>query len=338
MTNQPEPQPRREGLARRPGVHDPVRGQPLQGADRRPVVAVLGVVVVLDDHRAAPGGPAQHRGPPLGGQHRTGRPLVRRRQHDGVGAGSGEQVDPDAVPVHRDPDDLEPGRPRGGQGVVTRGGVLQREPPRARRRQHADEQRDALRVPGADHDLVRLGHGAADPVQVAGDRRPQLRHAAARQVAEQVVRRAGQRAADRAQPRGAGEAGHVGAAVAQVDPRRGLAGQPEPGHGRGRAGRHLGIAARVAGQVALGRELLVGLDHHAAGDAQVGGQHPGGRQGRAARQPPGADRVPDRGLDLPVQRDPGVALERRQARWNWSWFYPSNWILSSGPIPVRLVL
>jgi hypothetical protein len=215
-----------------------------------PVVAVLGVVVVLDDDRAAPGGPAEHGRPVAGGQHRTGGPLVRGRQHDGVGAGFLQHVHPDAVAVDRYPGHLEPGRPRGRQGVVSGGGVLEREPLGTRGGQHPDEQGDALRVAGADHDLVGLGQGAADPVQVVGDSGPQLRYAAARQVAEQVVRRGCERPADRAQPRGPGEAGHVGAAVAQIDPRRYRAGQLKSGRGPGRAGRYLGVSARVAGQVA----------------------------------------------------------------------------------------
>ena len=66
-----------EGFACRPGVDDAVGRQALQCADRCPVVAVLGVVVVLDDDRAMLGGPVQHGRPVRGGQHRAGGPLVR---------------------------------------------------------------------------------------------------------------------------------------------------------------------------------------------------------------------------------------------------------------------
>ena len=48
-----EPQRRRERLARRAGVDDALGRHALQRADRRAVVAVLGVVVVLDDDRVA---------------------------------------------------------------------------------------------------------------------------------------------------------------------------------------------------------------------------------------------------------------------------------------------
>jgi hypothetical protein len=46
-----EPERGRERLARRAGVDDPLGLQPLQRADRRPVVAVLGVIVVFDRDR-----------------------------------------------------------------------------------------------------------------------------------------------------------------------------------------------------------------------------------------------------------------------------------------------
>ena len=52
-THPAEPQRRRERLRRRAEIDDPVRREPLQRADRRAVVAVLGVVVVLD-HDARP--------------------------------------------------------------------------------------------------------------------------------------------------------------------------------------------------------------------------------------------------------------------------------------------
>ena len=49
-----ESQARGEDLARRARVHDAVRAEALDRADRLAVVAELGVVVVLDDHGAAP--------------------------------------------------------------------------------------------------------------------------------------------------------------------------------------------------------------------------------------------------------------------------------------------
>ena len=70
----PEPQRRRERLRRRAEVDDAVGREPLQRPDRRAVIAVLGVVVVLDHDPA----PREQRAPPLGREHGAGRELVRR--------------------------------------------------------------------------------------------------------------------------------------------------------------------------------------------------------------------------------------------------------------------
>ncbi len=312
--------------------------QTLQRADRCPVVAVLGVVVVLDDDRSALGGPANHRGPVPRGQDGPGGPLVRRRQDDGIGLAVPQQVDPDAVTVDRDPDHLEPGRACGREGVVTGGRVLQRQPFRARGGQHVDEQRHALRVAGADHHVIRFGHGAANPVQVAGQRRAQLRHAAPGQVAEHLVRGVSERTADGPQPRGPGEAGHVGAAVTEVDGRLGLARRTQRRGRRSRSGRHLRVPARTAAQVPLGGQLLVGLDHDPAGDAEVGWPAPAWAAGRI-RAPAGPRGSPPGSRS----RSAGAAESARHAAAaravpDWSWFQPSDWTLSPGPISVRVEL
>ena len=49
----------RERLARRPDIGDTVRREPLERSDRLTVVAVLGVVIVLDDQRPAAPGPTR---------------------------------------------------------------------------------------------------------------------------------------------------------------------------------------------------------------------------------------------------------------------------------------
>ena len=72
----------RERLARGPGVHDPVRRERLQRADRVPVVPELAVVVVLDTSAPVV---APRAGPPLGRQHAAERELVRRGQQQRVG-------------------------------------------------------------------------------------------------------------------------------------------------------------------------------------------------------------------------------------------------------------
>ena len=63
-------------------------------------------------------------------------------------------------------------------------------------------------------------------------------------------------------------------------------------------------------EVALGRELAVGLGDDAARDAERGRERPGGRQRRARRDPPGLDALAQLALDLLVQGEIPVAVER----------------------------
>jgi hypothetical protein len=72
-------------------------------------------------------------------------------------------------------------------------------------------------------------------------------------------------------------------------------------HARGRA------AARH--EEALGHELPVGLHHHPAGDAELGRQRAGGRQGGPGMQAPVADAVAQLLLELDAQRPAVVAVE-----------------------------
>ena len=174
-----------------------------------PVVAVLGVVVVLDDDRAAPLGPAQHRGAGRRGQHArrsatgaTGSARARRRPSGQRGRRRRRRgrrgPRPPRCPAARGE---RRGRRRRPTGPPPRAAVA----PRAG--EHPDQQ---ARWPGRSRCRSRrcpgCAVGAAHPVEVAGERRPQLGGAAARSsVAEPVVRRLGQHPADRAQPRGARE-------------------------------------------------------------------------------------------------------------------------------------
>ena len=133
---------------------------------------------------------------------------------------------------------------------------------------------------------VGPGRRAAHAVEVRRERVVQRRSAAAAHVAELRRGHVGEHAPQRAQPRGSRELRAVGAARAEVDPRR-----PVGGGGRWRSAGSSGpIATRVyppgpAGQVALGDELLVGLDDDAARDPELVGEPARGRQRGAARQP-----------------------------------------------------
>ncbi len=304
-TSQPRRMPGAEDLARRAGVHHPVRGEALHGADRRAVVAVFGVVVVLDDQRVALAGPRDDRGAFGGGQHGAGRPLVGRGQDHGVGVAGAQRLDADPVVLDRQADEGEAGGPGGGHRVVAGGRVLDRQAGGARGGQHLDHQRDTLGVPGAHHHAVRLGRGAADPVEVVGQGRPERRHAAAGRVAEGVVGGPAEHPAQRAQPGRTREVRDIGTAVAEVHQR--TRGRPGGGVAGGHAGRADTVRdrRRAAGprhQIALGGQLLIGLDDDPAGHAEIDGEHPAGRHRGAGGEPPGADGIPHRRLDLAVQR------------------------------------
>ena len=81
-----QPQRRRERLAGRPHVDHPVGRQPLQRAERSPVIAILGVVVVFD-HQPPGAGPLQQRRAPRRRQRHARRRLVGRRQRQLRAAG-----------------------------------------------------------------------------------------------------------------------------------------------------------------------------------------------------------------------------------------------------------
>ncbi len=69
----------------------------------------------------------------------------------------------------------------------------------------------------------------------------------------------------------------------------GRAGTPRAGRERGGGGDHPRPGPAVPGQLAVLDQALVGLGDHAAGHAQLLGQHPGGREPAADGQPAVAD-------------------------------------------------
>jgi hypothetical protein len=101
-----------------PGVDDPVRVKPLQRPDRGAVVAVLGVVVVLDRDRVPVPQPAQKRRPALRGEDHAGRVLMRRRHGVGVGVGALEDVHAEPRAVHGDRDRLGSGTCRSARARI----------------------------------------------------------------------------------------------------------------------------------------------------------------------------------------------------------------------------
>ena len=221
------------------------RGQALQRADRRPVVAgTRRRPSLLDDDRATLGGPAGSPRPVLGGRHRSGSPLVEGagRGH-GIGATVSQQVDQDASPSARCRH-LQPGHRAASRASSrttsppARAGFA----PAAASTPISDEAPPRAQPVQIGH-LIPLGHGAAHPVPSPGS---------AAQAAEPLrrsgrrTRRSGLRRSAPAygpQPRAPGEARHVGAAVAQVDRRLGPR-EPPARRGRG-SGERRQAATRV---------------------------------------------------------------------------------------------
>ena len=233
-----QPQARRQRLADRPAVGDQLRREPLDRAHRGAVVAVLGVVVVLDDDSAGACGPVDQRGAALRREHHAERELVRRRDERGVRGERLEHVHAQPGVVHRHRHDLQPVR---GQllaaGRVRR--VLHPDAAPAAGDQGAGEQRHPLRHAGGDdHALGVAGH-AAGAAEVAGQRDPQLGSAARVAVVEPGVGRVAQGAPQRGEPGGAREQRDVGAAGAEVEAgrpvrRRAAAGRRRRGRRRRR--------------------------------------------------------------------------------------------------------
>jgi hypothetical protein len=224
----------------------------------------------------------------------------RGHQHR-VRADRRQAVHLDAVVVHRDRDGL---KARGGHDGPLAGvaGILHGDPPGSAAAKRPAHQRRALGKARADQDLLGVGGHPPHPPQVADQRLPQRRLPTGVPVAEGRVRRLLQRLAQRRQPGRSREGLQRGDARAEVVAdglgRRGRAGRCGAYQG---GIRHPGGRALPGHQVALGHQLVVGLHHHAPSDAKLLGQHPGGGQGAARRQPARADRLPQVPLELRSQ-------------------------------------
>lgn len=296
-----EAEARGERLARRPGVDDVVGREALERPDGRPVVALLRVVVVLEDQRPAADGPGEERRAPLGRQDGAGRRLVGRRDEDAVGVARGERLDHDPGRVDRDRDDLQAGR--GDDPTHLRvGGVLERDAARATRPEDPADEGEPLVEAGARDDPVGVGRRSPDPVEVGGEGIAELGHASPVEVREALARGDVQDAAERAEPLGPGEERDVGAARMELDREPFGARSARSLRGGRRPLRDPRRAARTADEVALGDELLVRLDDDAARDAQLGGEGARGRDERAGPQAARSDRLAQLVLELPVER------------------------------------
>ena len=191
-----ESQPGRQSLARRADVDDTLRRQPLEGSDRRPIVAILGVVVVLDDEPVSAGRPGNQCGPPFGRQDAAQWKLVRRRDDDGLGVRPFQATDVDARVVDWHPDDGQSERFGDLPRRVVRG-ILESQPSLSRLPEHLAEQRQTLVEAGAHDDLIGLGRGTAHAIEVGGQGFSEFRNTSAVEVVQPPVGRFAQGTAQR---------------------------------------------------------------------------------------------------------------------------------------------
>ena len=301
---------RGQRLGRAAGVGDLAGSRGLQGGHRRPVVAVLRVVVVLDDQRIGRGGPVEQLTAPPRGERDPGRELVSGREQHRLQAGARQVVHHQPLLVHR-----YRYRAQAPVGELVAGPARTRvldgdpalRPCLQRPGQPLGQQGEGLGHPGDDDDVVGLR------AQAAGAREPARQLLAQPLAAPRIpvaeVGDAGlfQHRPFGAQPGGPGEPGEVGYAGGEVNlgprppalrkqrglgPLRSVRG---PGRERRPAGhRHdPGPCPRARADQAFIGEPLVGLDDNAARDPEVIGERPGGGHERAGLQPPVDDRRPD---------------------------------------------
>ena len=258
----PQPHPRGQRLAGRPDVGDTVRREPLERSDRVAVVAVLGVVVVLDDQRPAAPGPGNQLRATDRSQNRARGVLVRGRQRHRVDLDALQLADVETVFVDRDRDRLEPGLrdrlpyrppPRVLDGHSGSATLAQRLP---------DDAHGGGRPVGDEHPL-RLGDDCPHTPEILGQRDPQLTQAAARPIRQRRVGQVAHDARHRRLPLPPGKAGQVGYAAAKVVPN--AARCRRRGAQRGRLLREpVGDPRPIPGtshEITLGDQLRVRLDH-----------------------------------------------------------------------------
>jgi hypothetical protein len=192
------------------------------------VIAELGVVVVLQDGSVDFGCPCDQGMAPLGCQHHPGRPLVRRGDDDGSGAGSMERVDVEAVTADGHGNRMHPRAPN--QLVVLAGpGILEADPLDARAPKGGQGQHESLAEAADDHCVFRVGGAGADAAVVGRHHLPQSQGASIPFVPHYRGRRGASGLVQGPQPVRQWRGPQVGHAVLEVDL------DPVP-CGRGRAG------------------------------------------------------------------------------------------------------
>ena len=314
--------------------HAPRRIQPLHRRDRPAGVAILAVVVILQDPCARLRRPCQERETPREAHGRAERKLVRGRDVDetrGTSTAARLDVDPLLVDRHGNQARTSPEqRPARAEvaGILDPGGV-----PRVQQ-QPAGEVEPRLRTGDDDHLIGVAGH-AACATDVGRDRLPQRRQPSRVRVAEAAAGRHAGAPPQEARPdltrklvqcREPGlerAPADVGKRPARGDERTTATRQVRGARTRGRRDvraarmqqrlgqhrRHAGAVADPGLDVSLGRELLEGAHHRVAGGTELVGERPGGRQARARREASGEDGLAQGGVDLALERDGAGALE-----------------------------
>jgi hypothetical protein len=163
-------------------------------------------------------------------------------------------------------------------------------------------QRERVADAGAHNDVARRRAYAAHARQVLGQHPAQRRGAEHVGVLEHAGVGVAQDRPHRGSPARARKQQRIGPAGAQIVARPDRRGRRRRG---GHVRRHRGDAVGRAGarlEPTLGAQLRVGLHHHSARDAEIGGKPPRGGQEVTGAQPARADRLAQAGLQALVQR------------------------------------
>ena len=263
-------------------------------------------------------GPVHQGVPPPGREHSARGRLVRRSDDDDSGAARVEGRDVDAEIIDGHVHDAQAHRDGRAHRLAVLGAavarVLEGGAPDPGLGQRPQDEAEPLREPGAHHDQLRISDGRPHPPQVPGDHLAQRGAAARVAVIEVGGRHAAACLPCRPGPVAAREAGQVRDSGAEVrdQPRRRFRALGRRRRRRVGARRDPGGRAKLAGQVALGKQLAVALLHQAAGHAQLMGQLPGRRQPLAIVQPAAPDGRAQAALQLGAQRLAAVPVEPQQ--------------------------
>ena len=314
-------QPREHHLGERADVdHPALLVETLEGRQRPAAVAVLAVVIVLEDEGVGLARPLQELEPPGQAHDHAERILVRGRDAGEPGGGREFAAGGDAQPLVVDRYRRQAGT--GGEQRAAHARVAGFLHPHrvAGVDQHPRHQVERLLRPGNDHDLVRGARHRPGGAEILRDRLAQGPIAGRVGRDQEAHRRPPPAPGDQPGPvleREAGELGQarregpwsrllpganpgeIGAAFRRAAAAVGLA---RPSSGRrpcvqqllGQGRRHVGSGPGPPLDIALRVQLLEGGDHGVARQAEIARQGPGRRQPLARRQAAVEDRLADR--------------------------------------------